>query len=414
MLDIKYIRENLKEVKDAAKNKGYEVDLDELLKLDDKRRELILETENLRNDQNKISNTKGEKPTQSDIARSKAIKAKIDSVAPELSKVEAKYNELMLLVPNTASKTSPVGKDETGNVVLKKVGKTPKFKFKVKDQVELSAIHDLMDNERAVKIGGTRSYITKNELVILEQAVLRYALDVIRKEGFDIMNVPVMVREEALVGSGFFPFGKEDVYQLDDDTYLVGTSEASLVYFHSGETLPEEQLPRLISGISTCFRKEIGTYGKDTKGVFRVHQFNKVEQVVLCKPEEAEKMFSFILGISERIVSSLELPYQLLEICTGDMGAKNHKQVDIEVWFPAQDKYRETHSCSWLTDYQARRANIKFRDVEGNKYYVHTLNNTGIATPRILGAILENNQQADGSIKIPEVLHKYTGFKEIK
>lgn len=228
------------------------------------------------------------------------------------------------------------------------------------------------------------------------------------------MNVPVLVREEALYGSGFFPFGKEDIYKVnDDELYLVGTSEASLVYYYSGETLAEADLPKLLSGITTCFRKEVGTYGKDTKGVIRVHQFNKVEQVVLCKPEDWERMFNFILGIAERIISSLGLPYRLIEICTGDMGAKNAKQIDVEVWFPGQGKYRETHSCSYLSDFQARRANIKYRDEKGNKQYVHTLNNTGIATPRVLGAILENYQQKDGSILVPEVLQKYTGFNKI-
>lgn len=414
MLDIKYIRENKKIVEDAAKNKGYKVDIDKLLKLDDERRELLLRVEGLRNKQNQLSDTKGKKPSADEIAKSKALKADIEKIAPKLAEIEKKFTELMLLVPNVPSADSPIGKDESENVEIKKVGKVPEFKFPVKDHVELGYEHNLLDMERAVKIGGTRSYITKNELVILEQSLLRYALDVIRAEGFDIMNVPVLVREEALVGSGFFPFGKEDVYQIEDNTYLVGTSEASLVYYHSGEVLADSQLPRLISGITTCFRKEVGTYGKDTKGIVRVHQFNKVEQVVLCKPEDSDKMFEKILGISEKIVSSLGLPYRLLQICTGDMGAKNAKQIDIEVWFPGQNKYRETHSCSALTDYQARRANIKYVDENGNKALVYTLNNTGIATPRILGAIIENGQQADGSIKIPEVLIKYTGFKEIR
>jgi seryl-tRNA synthetase len=414
MLDIKFIRENPDVVKKAAENKGYKVDIDKLLVLDKDRRKILTEVEELRTKQNIISKVKGVKPTEKQIADSKKIKAQIEELTPKLSKIDDEYDKLMLLVPNIPTADSPVGKDESDNVEIKKVGKVPNFDFPVKDHSELGYEHNLLDTERAVKIGGTRSYILKNELVILEQSVLRFALDTIRGEGFTVMNVPVLVREEALVGSGFFPFGKEDVYQVNqDDLYLVGTSEASLVYYNSGETIPESELPKLHSGITTCFRKEVGTYGKDTKGFVRVHQFNKVEQVVLCRPEEWEKMFNFILGISERIITELGLPYRLLQICTGDMGAKNAKQVDIEVWFPGQGKYRETHSCSYLTDFQARRANIKYRDDKGNKFFVHTLNNTGIATPRILGAILENYQQKDGSILIPEVLQKYTGFKKI-
>jgi seryl-tRNA synthetase len=414
MLDIKFIRENTAVVKKAAENKGYKVDIDRLLKVDEERRKLLSQVEELRTKQNIISNTKGAKPTEKQIAESKKVKAEIEKIAPELGKIEKEFNELMMLVPNVPTSDTPVGKDESDNVELKKVGELPKFDFPVRDHVELGYEHDILDTERAVKIGGTRSYILKNELVILEQSVLRYALDLIRKEGFTIMNVPVLVREEALYGSGFFPFGKEDIYKVnDDELYLVGTSEASLVYYYSGETLAEADLPKLLSGITTCFRKEVGTYGKDTKGVIRVHQFNKVEQVVLCKPEDWERMFNFILGIAERIISSLGLPYRLIEICTGDMGAKNAKQIDVEVWFPGQGKYRETHSCSYLSDFQARRANIKYRDEKGNKQYVHTLNNTGIATPRVLGAILENYQQKDGSILVPEVLQKYTGFNKI-
>jgi len=414
MLDINFIRENKKRVAQSAKNKGYEVDLDALISLDDERRELLLKIENLKTDQNKISRAQEGKPDLATVEKSRAIRNHISELEKSLLGVTKKYEELLLLVPNLHSDDSPIGKDESGNKELRKVGKPKKFKFKAKDHVELSENLNLMDNERAVKIGGTRSYITKNALVILEQAIIRLALDTVKKEGFEIMNAPVLVRGEALVGSGFFPFGKEDVYQVGDDLYLVGTSEASLVYYHAGETLTEKELPRLLSGVTTCFRKEVGTYGKDTRGVIRVHQFNKVEQVVLTKPDQAEKMFEFILGISERIVQSLELPYRIIAICSGDMGAKNYKQYDIEVWFPSQDKYRETHSCSWLSDYQARRSRIKYRDIEGKKHYVHTLNNTAIATPRIIAALIENHQNEDGSINIPDKLQKYTGFKVIK
>lgn len=413
-MDINFIRENQKLVEKSAQSKGYKISVKELLDLDESRRDLLKGIENLRQDQNKISQNVQGKPGKSDIERSKAIKKQLDILEGKLKEVLPKYNNLLLLVPNVASSDTPIGKNEDDNIVRKTVGKVAKSKTETPNHQDIAQKLNLMDNERAVKIGGNRAYILKNQLVILEQAIIRYALDVVQKEGFEIMNVPVMVRGGALVGSGFFPFGEEDVYKLEKDLYLVGTSEASLVYYYADETLPEAELPKLLSGVTPCFRREVGAYGKDTKGVFRVHQFNKVEQVVLCKPEEAEKMFNFILGISERIVSSLELPYRLMQICTGDLGAKNAKQDDIEVWFPSQKKYRETHSCSWLTDYQARRANIKYRDDDGNKFFVHTLNNTAIATPRILAAILENNLQKDGSIKVPDVLVKYAGFKVIK
>lgn len=425
MLDINFIRKNTNKVKKAAKDKGYDVDIEKLIKVDDKRRELIEKIEKLKQEKNKLSakasdfvNSKKSKkhPFANDlglIKKSKAIKKKLDDLEPKLRKVEKEFDGLMLQVPNIPSKDSPIGKDESHNKVIKKWGKIPKFKFGVKDHVELGNQNNLLDIERGVKIGGTRSYILKNELVLLEQAVLKYAIDKIRKEGFEVMNVPVMVREEALVRSGFFPHGKDDVYHIDEDKYLVGTSEASLVSYYAGETLQGAELPKLLGALTTCFRREVGTYGKDTKGVFRVHQFNKVEQVVICRPEEGEKMFNFILNIAESFVRDFGLPYRLVEIATGDMGPKNYRQIDIEVWFPGQDKYRETHSCSWLTDYQARRANIKYRDDNGKKYIAHTLNCTVVPTPRFLIALLENNQQKDGSIKIPKVLQSYMGMNKI-
>lgn len=408
MLDIKYIRENQKVVEQSAKNKGYRVDIKKLLVFDAERAKLSDKAEKLR------SALKFDgKPSAGEILKAQKIKDELKKVQDKLQKVEGQWHELMLLVPNVHSKNSPVG-DESKNKTVKVFGKTTTAKDKPLDHVALAEKHNLLDVERGVKIGGTRSYVLKNQAVILEQALLRFALDIVRSEGFQVMNVPVLVKEEALVGSGFFPFGKEDVYKVDEDLYLVGTSEASLVYFNSDEILFEAEMPKLLSGISTCFRREVGTYGKDNRGIIRVHQFNKVEQVVLCRADEAERMFNFILGISERIVRALELPYRVIEIATGDMGAKNNRQQDIEVWFPSQNRYRETHSCSYLAEFQSRRANIKYRDENGDKHFVHTLNNTAIATPRILAACLENWQQKDGSIKIPKALHKYTGFKEIK
>ncbi|MDD3480680.1 MAG: serine--tRNA ligase [Patescibacteria group bacterium] len=408
MLDIKYIRENKEAVKKGAEAKGYDVDLEKLLKVDDKRTKLIEKRDKLR------SQLKFEgKPSKEQLTKAKKIKKELQAVEEEYNKIEKEWYHLMLLVPSIPSNESPVG-DESKNKVIKTVGKAPEKKTVPKDHVELGDALDLLDIERGVKIGGTRSYILENQLVVLEQALLRLALDTVIKEGFRVMNVPVLVKEEALVGSGFFPFGKEDVYEVDEGLYLVGTSEASLIYLHSGEILNEFELPKLLSGISACFRREVGTYGKDNRGIIRVHQFNKVEQVVLCKESEWKKSFDFILNIAESIVRGLELPYRIVNVATRDMGAKNIYQNDIEVWFPSQNKYRETHSCSYLGDFQSRRANIKYRDDDGDKHFVHTLNNTAVATPRILAACLENWQQKDGSITIPKALQKYTHFKVIK
>ncbi len=408
MLDIKYIRENADLVKKSAKNKGYDVDIDKLLKLDTERVKLIEKRDELRG-----SLKLGKKPEKDEISKAKKAKNELRDIENKYSKIEEKWNELMQRVPNMHSNKSPIGGEEK-NKILKTVGKIPNKKDKPLDHIEISDKYNLLDIERGVKIGGTRSYVLKNELLIIEQSLLRLAIDKVTKEGFSPMNVPVLVNEKTLIGSGFFPFGKEDVYQVSDDLYLVGTSEASLVYYHSGEVLEENNLPKLLSGITTCFRREVGTYGKDNRGVIRVHQFNKVEQVVLCKEDNWEKMFNFILGIAESVVKDLELPYRIMNIATGDMGAKNVYQNDIEAWFPSQAKYRETHSCSYLADFQSRRANIKWRNNHGNKEFVHTLNNTAVATPRILASCLENWQQKDGTIKIPKALHKYTEFKEIK
>lgn len=416
MLDIEFIKENTKLVKVSAKKKGYNVDreVDDVLRLSKERKNLLREVEKLRADRNKITSAIKTKPNSKTLKNLKKIKENLSEKELVLRQKERLLKNLLLRIPNIPDPKSPVGRDEKSNKVIKNVGKPPKFSFEIKDHVELGAKNNLIDMERGVKIGGPRSYILKNELVLLEQSLLRYALDKVREKGFEVMNVPVLVKEEVLLGSGFFPFGKEDAYEVNEnDKFLVGTSEASLVYYHADEILGESQLPKLLSAITTCFRKEAGTYGKDTKGVIRVHQFNKVEQVVLCTEKQAKKIFDFILGISEDIIKALKLPYRLVEMCTGEMGPKNYRQVDLEVWFPAQKKYRETHSCSYLTDYQGRRANIKYKDSKGNKRFVHTLNNTAIATPRILGAILENYQQRDGSVKVPGVLQKYCGFKEI-
>jgi len=417
MLSIKFLQKDTSKIKKAIKTKGYDADklIDDVLFLDKKRKMLILETEPLRAERNKLLAGLKAKPSSKMIKKIKDLKEKIGYKEILLSKTDFELNKKILAIPNPPLAEVLIGRSDKENRPFRNVGKIKKFNFPIKDHIQLGEYLNILDISRGVKIGGTRSYILKNELVVLEQVLLRYALDLVKKNGFEVMNVPVLVKEDVLVGAGFFPFSREDIYEVNEkDQFLVGTSEASLVYYYANELLNEEDLPKKFSGITSCFRKEAGTYGKDTKGVIRVHQFNKVEQVILCTQENWQKMFNFILSISEKLLKSLKLPYRLVEICTGDLGAKNAKQIDIEVWFPSQLKYRETHSCSYLTDYQGRRSNIRYVKKDGKKEFVHTLNNTVIATPRILAAILELYQQKDGSVKIPEVLQKYTGFSEIK
>ncbi|MCL5093841.1 MAG: serine--tRNA ligase [Patescibacteria group bacterium] len=416
MLDINFIRENKEIVEKSAKDKGFRVDIDKLIKIDDRRRKLLTEIENLRTEQNKISKGIKGKPDKAQIEKSKKIKKEQEKLLPEIKKVEEDFNQLMLLVPNIPSKDTPVGPDENSNKEVKKWGNIPKFDFPIKDHLDLGIQNDLIDIERAVKLAGTRSYFLKNDLVLFENAVLRFALDTLKKEGFQIFNPPVLLNRQAFIGTGFFPTYSEDIYKVEgEEYYLAGTAEVPVASYYSNETLGEHELPKLMAGISSCFRKEVGTYGKDTRGVFRLHQFNKVEQVVISKPEEAEKYFNFILETAEKILKALEIPYRVMQLSTGEMGFPQYKKYDIECWVPSQKKYRETHSCSNDTDFQARRLNIKYRSENGEKEYVYTLNNTAIATPRILIPLLELNQQKDGSIKTPKVLQPYmNGQKEIR
>ena len=415
MLDIKFIRDHSDKVRAAAKKKQLNPKVvDEVLHLDKKRRELIEQAEKLRAERNQLNEKLKKEQTDELKSQSSTLKKKLQDIEPQLKKVAANFQDLMLQVPSVPAKDVPVGKDETSNQVHKTWGKKPKLDFKVKDHVELGKTLDLIDLERGVKIGGFRSFFTKNDLVLLEQAVLDYALRYLIKKGFTPMTVPWLVKDEALWGTGYFPWGIEDHYSTQDDTKLIGTAEVPLTAYHSGEILREKQLPVKLVGISPCFRREVGSHGKDTKGIFRVHQFMKIEQVVICPNSEKEsiKWHETLLKYSEDILQALELPYRVMIMCTGDMGAGQVKKYDIETWFPGQNKYRETHSNSYFLEFQARRLNIRYQSKSETKF-VHTLNNTAIATPRILAAIMENYQQKDGSIKIPTVLQQYVGKKVI-
>src|SRR3989338_732989 len=417
MLDIKFIRENQEVVKKAIKDKGLTLDLEKLLKLDEERRKLITETDELNKQRKEFAKER-------DKEKGKALKEQLGKLEEKLREVEMEYFELMLLVPNIPSPETPVG-DARENKEIHKWGEIPKFDFKPKSHIELWKSLDLIDLERGVKASGFRGYYLKNEAVLMQMGVLSYALRKLVSKGFTPMVAPTLLREFALVGSGHFPFGREEVYQIGNahtleekdknKVFLAGTSEPSLLAYYADQTLNEKDLPVKICAISPCYRSEVGSYGKETKGIYRIHEFMKVEQVVLCQNdiEESKKWLQELENISREILEELELPYRVIINATGDQGAGKYEMHDIETWMPSRDGYGETHSDSALTDWQARRLNIRYRTNAGKFEYVHTLNNTAVASPRILIAILENHQQADGSIKVPKVLQEYVGKKII-
>lgn len=416
MLDIKIIRDNPERIKIATKNKQLDETLvEKVLEFDEKRRNLIRKLDDIRKQANAFQSTIKGKPTEEQIARGKELKKEESELIPSLSEVEKNYHEVMLQIPNPPAEDVPVGKDEGGNKEIKKNGDIPTFDFQPKSHEELAENLNLYDSKRAVRIAGTRAYFLKGDLVLLEQAVLHFALSVMITQDFVPMTVPWIVNKDALWGTGYFPWGIEDHYTTQDGQGLTGTSEVSLTAYHQDEILDEKDLPIKLVGISPCFRREIGSYGKDTKGFIRVHQFNKVEQVVLTTADEeiTRQWHEKMLGYSENILQQLKLPYRILLMCTGDMGAGQRKKYDIETWFPSQNTYRETHSASYFNDFQARRLNMKYRTKNGTIKYVYTLNNTVVATPRLLAAIIENYQQKDGAILIPEVLKPYMGKESI-
>mgnify|MGYP001240645814 CR=1 FL=1 len=412
MLDINFIRENPDVVKKACKNKNINIDVDAVLALDKEKRGFMTSIESLKAEQNKISRVHD----QASIAIAKELKEKIKELEPKLEKANEDLKVLLLQLPNIPFDDVPVGKDDSQNVVLRKVGKMPKFDFAPKDYMEIGQKLDLIDTERAGKVAGTRFGYLKRQLPVLEFALVKLVMDTVLKEKFIPVIPPVMLKNQMARGTGYFEAGDEqEAYYLPaDDMYLVGTSEQSLVSMHADEVLNEKDLPIRYLGFSTCFRREAGSYGKDTKGILRVHQFDKLEMVIYSKPEDSKKEHELLLKIEEKLMKALELPYQVIDICTGDLGRPAAKKYDIETWIPLENKYRETHSTSNCTDFQARRLNIRYKDKTGKPAFVHTLNGTAFAIGRILIAIIENYQQKDGSIKVPKVLQKYCGFKVIK
>ncbi|QDG54719.1 serine--tRNA ligase [Persicimonas caeni] len=413
MLDINFIRDNAEAVKEGAKNKGFDVDVDRLLELDEKRRELIQENEAVRQRRNEVASaipraSNEERPEL--IEEGKELKEKLQTLDDDLNAVKEDYEKLLLMVPNVPLPEVPVGETDEDNVELRSYGEPTEFDFEPRDHEELGELLDIIDKERAIKFAGSRAYLLKGAGALLEMAVMRLAMDIMVEQGFEPVLGPVMVNEGAMTGTGFFPYGREDTYHLErDDKWLVGTSEVYLVSIHQDEILDLEDLPKLYTGYSPCFRREAGSAGADTRGVYRVHQFTKVEQVAIipADKEKSREVHDMLMSNSEKLMQALDLPYRVAAACSGEIGLGQVLKHELETWMPSRNAYSETHSCSSLYDYQARRSGIRYRDEDGNIQYAYTLNNTLAASPRILIPILENYQREDGSVKVPEVLVPY-------
>lgn len=424
MLSLEFVRENPDIVKKAARDKQLDpVVVDELLALDEQRRTLLVKVETCRHQVNQnVATIKAElkkqagSPPATLVKKGKTLKQELKTLETQLNEVEEAFVRQQYYLPNVPAADVPVGKDESGNQVVRQVGKLPKFPFTPRPHQELMLSLDLLDIKRAVNIGGFRTYMLKNQAVLLEQALLNYAIALLVAQGFSPMSAPSLVKEEMMWGTGYFPWGQTDHYYTQDQQILAGTAEVALTAYHAGEIIAAKDLPIKMVGISPCFRREVGTHGKDTQGIIRVHQFNKIEQVIYTAADEKETRYwhEKMLGYSEALLQSLSIPYQVLLMCTGDMGAGQRKKYDLESWFPAQNRYRETHSASYFNDFQARRLKMRYRTKEGKLAYVYTLNNTMMASPRLLACLLENHQREDGSVSIPEALWPYLPFKEIR
>ena len=417
MLDIKFIRENKDLIQSGAKKKHIDFDVNKLLEVDDKRKEIISKVDEMRAEQNlvtdKISlvseNERGEM-----IEKSKEIKANLQKQEETMKEVMKEWQLLMLQVPNIPDMSVPDGVSDEENQEIKSWGEKTRFDFEPKSHVDIMTNLEMVDFERGSKIHGFRGYYLLNDGARLSWAIWNYANEFFGQKGFIPMLPPAIVKKENLYGTGHLPNDAEDVYNTQDDDYLIGTAEIPVTGFHSGEVLKQEELPKKYLGFSPCFRREAGSYGKDTKGLIRVQEFYKVEQVILCEAshQESVKWHEWINRNTEEFIESLGIPYHTVINCGGDLGQGQVKKYDIELWVPLENKYREISSASYFHDFQARRFNIKYKDQDGKSKYVHTLNSTAIPTPRILVSLVENFQQADGSIKIPEVLRKYMN-KEI-
>jgi len=415
MLGIDFIKANREDVERAIRDKGVSLDVGEILALDTKIRALKTEIDQLRAERNAISaRFKDAKPEEkAELGKTaKEAGARASALEEGLGREQEALRALMLLVPNIPYEGAPVGPDESFNTVIKTVGEPPKFGFEPLDHVALIEKNDWADLSRITQVSGSRTYCLKGRLALLETKLMGWALGEIADAGFTPITVPAIARPEAFFNQGQFPGHMEETYHLpEDDLWLAGTAEVALTSLHSGEILESDKLPVLYAGFSPCFRREAGSAGKDVRGLLRVHQFVKVEQYVICEADDAlsADWHAKLLGLAEHLLSELEIPYQVIETSTGDMGLGKYRMNDIESWVPSLGKYRETHSCSTLHDWQARRANIRYRGSDGKVRFAHTLNNTALASPRILVPLLENHQTEDGRVKLPKALQELMG-----
>lgn len=413
MLSIDFIRKNLQKVIESAKNKNRKIEIEKIFQLDEEKRKLSQEIQNLRHQRNLLAK---QPVTQEIKEKGKKLKQVIKNAEEKLKEIEEKLKILISFVPNIPLKEVPVGKDKNSNKVVKIWGKIPQFNFAVKSHIELGEMLDIIDLKRGTKVSGFRGYFLKNEAAILHFALFWYVFNKLLKKGYIPMIAPAIVKRMALFGAGQFPWGEAEVYKLNDkDAYLAGTAEQPVTAYFADEILKEEDLPKKFVAFSPCFRKEAGSYGKDTKGLYRLHEFWKVEQVIIAKNdlEEAKKLHEELQRNSEEILEELNLPYRRVILCTGEMGEPQIFKYDTEVWMPSRGDYGETMSNSIMGDFQTRRLNVKYKKKNGEKEYCYSLNNTAIASPRILIAILENYQQEDGSVLIPNILQPLVGFKKI-
>jgi len=416
MLDPKLIKEKPQLIRDMLKSRSVDFDLDSLIESDQKRREFILKTDELRKKKNQVAlqisqKKKAGEDASSILAEMKNISADLSKFELEQENIENKYSKLAMTIPNLVHESVPVGVDESANKEIRKWGKIPDFDFKVNDHIEISENLDLVDLERAAKVAGARFYYLKNDLVRLNQSLIHFGLDFLAKKEYSLVQPPYMINRESMEGAVIADDFEEVIYKVaEEDLFMIGTSEHAMAAMHSKEIIEGKDLPLRYAGVSPCFRKEAGAHGRDQKGIFRVHQFDKIEQFVFSRPEDSWKEHEKMLGVVEEFYQKLEIPHKVMLLSTGDMGKISAKTYDIEGWMAGQNAYREIVSCSNCLDYQARRLKIRFRDkTNEDTQYLHTLNSTLIATTRVMVSIMENFQTKDGHIRIPTVLQSYMG-----
>ena len=420
MLDLKFVRQNPDQIREAARKKCITIDLDRVLQLDEEARGLGQEVDALRQSQKAAGKRMGAADAaerEQILAEQKDLKGRLKLLEERQSAIQDELGKLLLTLPNPPAAAVPEGADDSDNLELRRWSEPRAFDFEPRSHIELGEAQDWLDIERGARLAGSRNYVLKGDLSLLEGAVMRYALDVMVGKGFVPLSVPTLVRTEAMVGTGYFPGGEDQAYRCDkrDDLCLVGTAEVPITALHQDEILPGEELPKRFVSLSSCYRREAGTYGKDTKGLYRVHQFQKVEQVVIdvADPDRSLQHHHEILNNSEQILQACELPYRVVDVCGGDLGQAQVQKFDIETWMPSRENFGETHSASRFHDFQARRLGLRYRDGDGKVHFCHTLNNTVAASTRMLIALLENHQMADGRVGVPEALRAYMGGREV-